>query len=289
MELVCVKPTDDRALDVATEALQSDGALVLKDIVDVEFLRMLKRRMDSDTLRLLAYCESLGGNPRDAGQLQLGAPPFPPYLHADLLAHPFVWAIIGRLLGPEAGLMFYNGNTNCPASHPQHVHLDQGHKSATASAVRALAVGIPAQPTSARNGAIEIWPGTHTIVSPQRVPESMLAERRSVRPPIQPETALGDIVMRDARIWHRAVTNPSDDLRHMVSCVYHAQPKGPVTFDHLARPFVEGLGVNLNAAFTDQGDEYLFGPTRWLYEARDLPAGAHREEANQSARPLADI
>ena len=289
MELVSLRSTDHRALDTAIDALETDGALIVRDAVDVEFLRHLKQRMDDDTVRLLAYCESIGGNPRDSGQLQQGAPPFPPYLHTDLLAHPFVWAIIGRLLTPRAGLIFYNGNTNCPGSEPQHVHLDQGHKSSTASPIRALVLGIAPQPTSARNGAIEIWPGTHTIVCPQRVPATVLAERRSLRPPFQVETRLGDILVRDARLWHRAVTNPSDELRHMVSCVYHAHPKGPVTLDHRARAFVDSTVVNLNAVFADQAEDYLFGPTRWLYEARERPAAAFRESNDPIARPLADI
>lgn len=278
---------DTRALDTAVEALQLDGAVVVRDAVDTAILRVLKARMDEDTLRLLAYCERIGGNPRERGQLQQGAPTFPPYLHRDLLAHPFVWSVLVRMLGVGAGLMYYNGNTNCPGSAPQNVHLDQAHKSAVVSPVTALVVNIPVQPISAHNGAIEIWLGTHNIVCSQRVPEAMLKARRSVRPPLQVEMQIGDIVIRDARLWHRGVSNPSNEFRHLVGAVYHAAPRNRVVFDHAAAPFVANAGVNLNAAFSDQSEMYLIGPTQYLYEVQARSAVPLSNES--VARPLVDI
>ena len=289
MELFTVSANDNKGLEDSLQALRTDGVIFVREAVDTEFLAILKRRMDEDTPRLLEFCEANGGNPRDKGQLQQAAPPFPPFLHEDILANPFVWNIVHRLLGPGAGLMFYGGNTACPDSSAQNVHLDQAHKSDKSTPIRSLVVSIGPQATTKRNGATEIWPGTHTIISEMRVPPEFLEQQRKRRPPVQLETDPGDIVIRDARLWHRAVENPSTEYRHMLGAVFHTAPKGPVMFDNSARTFVEATNVNLNAAYSDLSEDYLFAPTRWLLGQggeSDMTASAADGGA---AKPLSDI
>ena len=286
--IVTLEETDPGALERAVEALAADGVVVVKDAVDRGYLASLKTRMDEDTTRLLAYCARHGGNPRDLGHLQQGPPPFPPYLHASLLAHPLVWAVARRVLGPEAGLFYYSGNTNCPGSGCQKVHLDQPHPHDRIKPISTLVVNVPVQATSAANGAIEIWPGPHTILSEPRVPEASLEARREERPPLQLETEMGDVVLRDARTWHRGVTNPSEEYRHLVGAVLHARPSKRVPFDHSAKPFVDSVDVHLNPVYADLTEEYLFGPTRWLIEQRD-GTGSSDADRDAPARPLVDI
>ncbi len=289
MEVFTVSTDDDNALEESLEALRADGVILVRQAVDTNFLASLKRRMDEDTPRLLEYCEANGGNPRDKGQLQQAAPPFPPYLHEHVLANPFVWDIVHRLLGSGAGLMFYGGNTACPDSAAQNVHLDQAHKSDKATPIRSLVVSIGPQATTTQNGATEIWPGTHTVVSEMRVPPELLRQQRQQRPPVQVETKLGDIVIRDARLWHRAVENPSREYRHMLGAVFHSAPKGPVMFDHSARSFVESTSVNLNAEYGNLSEDYLFAPTRWLLGQDEKPKTSMSAASGGAAKPLSDI
>jgi len=82
-----------------------------------------------------------------------------------------------------------------------------------------------------QNGATELWLGTHNSsppedwVSPginwQR--EDVIEERRKIRPPVQATVKKGGLVLRDMRLWHCGVPNPSDDIRVMVAFVYFAK------------------------------------------------------------------
>ena len=277
-----IAPSD---VDAAVGALHEHGLVVLAGAADADALRALKERMDRDTVRLLEYCAQIGAAALQTGHLTQGPPPYPPFLHESVLAHPHVWAMAHRLLGPGAALLYYSGNTNCPGSGFQPVHIDQPHAYDGTTPMSTLVLSIPVQDISAHNGAMEVWPGTHTLATEPRVSEARLDERRTVRPPFQIEGAVGDIVIRDARMWHRGVTNPSDEYRHLISVVLHASPRTHVAFDHSARPFVESVDVNLNATYDDLREDYLFGPTRWLTEAQQGVA----TDQETTAKPLADI
>lgn len=287
MELISVAMDEQDAHARALDGLARDGAVLVRGLVDAEYLRMLRQRMDADTERLLEFCARIGGNPGVPGHLQQGPPTHPPYLHRDVLAHPFVWELAWELLGPEAALMYYCGNTNCPGSGAQEVHIDQPHAHAAGQPMSALSISIPVQDMGPENGAIELWPGTHLLPTEPKVAAADLAARRTVTPPIQPRAQAGDVLIRNPCTWHRGVSNPSAAVRHMIAVVIHRRPKGPVDFDHSAREFIEAAGVPLNPRYGDRREEYLFGPLRFVAEAR---AGRPRApEPGQGARPLIDV
>ncbi|HSK79644.1 MAG TPA: phytanoyl-CoA dioxygenase family protein [Thermoanaerobaculia bacterium] len=287
MDLIRVAITEQDALARALGGLARDGAVLVQGLVDVEFLRRLHKRMDADTERLLEFCARIGGNPGAPGHLQQGAPTHPPYLHRDVLAHPFVWEMARELLGPEATLMYYCGNTNCPGSGAQEVHIDQPHANAAGQPMSALSISIPVQDMGPENGAIELWPGTHALPTEPKVAAADLEARRAVAPPIQPRARAGDVLIRNPCTWHRGVSNPSEAFRHMIAVVIHRRPKGPVDFDHSAREFVEAAGVPLNPRYGDRREEYLFGPLRWVAEARS--SGPRESKPDEGARPLVDV
>ena len=92
--------------------------------------RAARRAQDSGwiaTPRIVGLLRSVGGNPRDRGHLQQGPPPFVPYVFADYVANPLVADALRTILGPDAYCEFYNGNTNCPDSTYQELHLDAPH------------------------------------------------------------------------------------------------------------------------------------------------------------------
>lgn len=124
-------------LDQALEAMRRDGFVVLEQAVDHEPLDILKQRMDRDSRELLAFCETIGGNPRETGHLQQGPPPFAPYVFSQIVVHPFVTQLSHAVLGPYAFNNFYNGNTNAPGSGFQQVHLDNPHVPAGTSIAHA--------------------------------------------------------------------------------------------------------------------------------------------------------
>ena len=89
---------------------------------------------------------------------------------------------------------------------------------------------------SPRNGSTEFWLGTHQnttgaeqdVSSPQNprgpydtfLKEELVEARRKVRPPIQTVLSRGDITLRDLRLYHAEMSNPSDGHRIMLPLGY---------------------------------------------------------------------
>ena len=260
-------------------AMKRDGVLVLDQVVDHAPLDTLKVRMDRDSAELLAFCESVGGNPRDRGHLQQGPPPFLPYVFPEYVANPLVADALHTILGPHAYCEFYNGNTNCPDSVYQELHLDAPHDEAatTAAPTSAVVVNVVPQDVDERNGAVELWPGTHSVVVPTPVPVDAIEPRRAEEPPIRGAFRKGDVLLRDSRLWHRGVPNPSNEYRHMIAMVFvgGAKPRGrPIVFARNCEKLLANAPLGFNATFTDAPIDYLLGPTRRILKALQGPNAA---------------
>ena len=275
------------------EAIHEHGFVILERAVPPEPLALLRRRMDEDTEELLRYCKSIGGNPRALGHLQQGPPLSADSVFADVVMNGAVNEVCRALYGAEDAegderplLTFYNGNTNCPGSVEQHLHMDGRHYTVTEEPVAATAsvvVNIPPGPTSLGNGAIELWPGSHRIHCVNDAGTgagdaegasiaSLSAERRQAVAPVRPETEIGDVLIRDVRLWHRGVPNRSDRPRHMIALIVTKRfPDSPVNrlrFERGCEAALEGHGVDANADYVDGPIEYLIGPTRRIHERR---------------------
>ena len=194
--------------------MREDGWVVLEGVVAPEPLERLNKALEKETARRLA------SEPRRRRFLQ-NPPLAPPLVFRDVVANPGVVAVTRRVLGAGVYCNLYSTNTNCPGSTSQPVHVDagqlwpglrEGHPPAT------LAVNIPLIPATAENGTIEVWPGTHldTRATYQVAPRD-LAARREVVPPVVLELSLGSVLLRDLRLWHRGLTNPSSVNRHMLT------------------------------------------------------------------------
>lgn len=261
-------------LDQALEAMRRDGFVVLEQAVDHEPLDILKQRMDRDFRELLAFCETIGGNPRETGHLQQGPPPFAPYVFSQIVVHPFVTQLSHAVLGPYAFNNFYNGNTNAPGSGFQQVHLDNPHVPAGTSIAHAtysLVVNIVPQDSDESNGAVELWPGSHRVLTTTPVPDELVESRRSEVPPIQGCVRKGDLLVRDARLWHRGICNPSDEFRHMIALVHQAgwsPRRTPLKYGRGCEHVFEDASFDSNAEFTDVPIDYLLGPTKRAYQRR---------------------
>ena len=282
----------------AVEAVHEHGFVVVEDVIAPEPLAALRRRMDADTEELLRYCESIGGNPRARGHLQQGPPLSPELVFADVAMNAAVNDICRALYGAERSsgderplLTFYNGNTNCPGSVDQHLHMDGRHYTAPGEPVTRTAsvvVNIPPGPMNRSNGAIELWPGSHRIhcvndagtgagESEGAGVAELAASRRNVVPPVQPETRVGDVLIRDVRLWHRGVPNRSDRPRHMIALIvtrrFPDAPGGRLEFERGCDAALEGHGVDANADYVEGPLDYLIGPTRRIHERRQAAAG----------------
>ncbi len=245
----------------AARIFREEGLLILTHAVSNEYADRLKTRMDSDTLELLRFCDTIGGNPRRNGQLQQSPPPFPPYLSEEVLANPLVWDIVTEVLGRDAHMVFIGGNTNCPGSQAQSIHLDQAHKDGIVTAATSIILNYAPQDITSGNGAMEIWPRTHTVAAAQIVSDDQLEHRRRENPPYRLRMSRNDLVLRDPRLWHRGVTNPSGEFRHLTGIVIHATRQERAVFDHTARPFFDKLCLPLDPVYEDLKSTYLTQPT----------------------------
>lgn len=264
----------DDHLAAAVDAIAADGVVVLESAVPLEPLDVLKARMDEDTERLIRFQEAGGGNPRARGHLQQGPPPLAGFVFPGITANPFAIQVSKAILGKQAYLAFHNGNTNCPDSVHQAVHVDNGHlwpNHPMASPPYSLVVNISPMDCSSANGAVELWPGTHMLAHPypgNHVPEDMIEERRQIRGPVQAETRKGDLVIRDTRLWHRGVPNCSDAPRHMIAFIHAAGwlvRNRKIPFELACRPALARVEFDFNADYTEGEIDYLFEPTRQLW------------------------
>ena len=242
--------------------------------------------MDRDTDELLAYCETIGGNPREYGHLQQGPPVSKEYVFPVVAMNEHVNRVCNDLYNHRPRLTFYNGNTNCPGSTTQRLHMDGRHATLPPEPVAptySVVVNIPVASMNKTNGAIQIWPGSHRIRPIEggpRVPEALEAARAKVTPPIQPETCVGDVLIRDIRLWHRGVPNPSDRPRHMIALIVtdgRHPVRNQLEFEVGCENALEGHSVESNAKYTSRDIDYLIEPTRRIY--RNIqPAREKREQ-----------
>lgn len=257
----------DASLSRALAAIEEGGYVVLEDIVDHDHLDILREKMTEDSNTLVGR-EQWGGAGRVANHLQQGPPPFAPYIFPDIVANPITNHVTTELLGPGAYNSFYNGNTNCPGSGTQPLHMDTGHlwpdlnpSHPTATVV----VNFALRDVSADDGAIELWPGTHLVGDVgRRIDDQIEAGRRAEAPPVRGETKKGAALIRDMRLWHRGVPNRSDKLRHMIALVHNAgflQRGRALRYVAGCEEAFEGSTVEPHAEFVDEPFDYL-GPYR---------------------------
>ena len=234
--MVVVKPTAEEhaqqrlspeSLATALAAIETDGIVVLEDVVDLAHVELIRDRMLEDVQLLINRPDAPFNWNR--GNVQQDPPPVPPYIFADVMSNEFAIQIAREILGNGLYNAFYSGNTAMPSDQRQPVHADTGqlwpnlkHPTPPYS----LVVNLPMVDMGPENGSTEIWPGTHTDPSVVmtdgeiKVAPEVLEARRQVSPPIQPRVKAGSILIRDIRLWHAGMPNHTQNPRPMVAMIY---------------------------------------------------------------------
>jgi hypothetical protein len=230
-----VERLDGETVKAATDALLSDGYVVLGGVVDHAALDLLRQKLSEDTTELLRRIDARGGTDELIGQLSQPMPRTPEHIHSSVVTNPFVIQVTHRILGDGVHNHFYNCNTNLPGSEAQFLHRDSPHLGPDpGNPIISIIVNIAPLDVDESNGATEIWPGTHWIEGSTRVPHTAAARRRERVQPVPMVSRKGDAVLRDPRLWHCAVPNSGIEVRHMVAMVhskrfYHRDTTIPVT------------------------------------------------------------
>lgn len=135
--------------------------------------------------------------------------------------------IVSNILGPRPEVHFIRSNTLIATDERQMVHADlrfehPEHPFAIAFNTCLVDVGP-------ENGSTELWLGTqntnlsyHATEGEPMIAQDKLEERRKVRPPVYPRLKRGSIVLRDLRLWHAGMPNPTRETRIMLAIVYYA-------------------------------------------------------------------
>jgi hypothetical protein len=214
-------PLSDAELTLVRRQLRDSGMAVLPDVYDRAYIAELDA----------AYQQLLASRPADrvqatSGQrhVQMQLPLRPPFSDPMLVAHPIVYQIMAAELGDGFECSYYNSNTAYPGSTNQPVHRDSDH-------VFGQQLGVPGPPTgivvnlplcdfSETNGSTEVWPASHLIVDRPGDEDVTLDDRVPVLGSRRLNVAVGSLVLRDLRVWHRGMPNRSENARSMLAIVY---------------------------------------------------------------------
>ena len=255
----------DTHLAQALRAVRQDGYVILANVIDPAHLDIIHERMEADS-QILINARRWGGAGRAEGHLKQGPPPCAPYVFRDVVANPFAVQVAHTLLGDGMYNRYYNGNCNCPGSGLQPLHMDGPHLFAGMKEphpVVSVVINVCLVDVSAENGAMELWPGTHLLVSGQRrIDPATEARRQQIVPPRRANTPKGSLLIRDMRLWHRGMPNHSDHVRHMIAMIYQKawlKSPGPLLYSaDCQNEFPAHSPLDHNAIFTDQPLSYLF-------------------------------
>ncbi len=215
-------------LQEALDAIDRDGCVVLQDVIDLEHIAILRKKMLEDVALFTGRKDAPFNFNR--GNVQQDPPPFPPYLFKDVLLNELVIHVTKTILGPGVKNDFYSGNTAIKSDLRQPPHSDVGQLYQNCIVPTfGIVVNVPVVDMSPTNGSTEIWLGSHKdpavwIHSPKiDVPqEAMDRYRASGKEPLQPTVKAGSVVLRDIRMWHAGMPNLTEEPRPMIAMIHWA-------------------------------------------------------------------
>ena len=161
LALKCASEALDGDVRTWTERLLGDGYCIIPDLVDRQHIDALDRDLAQD-FEETPFCTGsfYGERTKRFGRLLLRSA-----LSHDLVAHPLVLGICGKVLGPWCDMLQLNLTQALalhPGARPQFPHRDQDMWRGAVGEIEYLVnVMWPFTPYTAENGATLIWPNSH--------------------------------------------------------------------------------------------------------------------------------
>jgi ectoine hydroxylase-related dioxygenase (phytanoyl-CoA dioxygenase family) len=211
----CLNPA---SLQRALRELNDQGFVVLEQVFDPAYIARLNATFQdyfAENIQKQPLRDQIA-NGRTFVEMQV---PFePPYSDEALCANPLAVQIMEAAMG-EIICCFYNTNTALTGTEVQRIHLDvhllfPGFPAALPPWT--MVVNIPLIDFTEENGSTEVWPGTHLNTD-----ELNLDERYPLLHSIRTNVRVGDLIVRDLRVWHRGMPNRTTDVRTMLAIVYN--------------------------------------------------------------------
>ncbi|KAH8169821.1 phytanoyl-CoA dioxygenase (PhyH) domain-containing protein [Sarocladium implicatum] len=254
----------DKKLYDAIEAFFTDGLVVVENAIDVAIIDKLNERMLKDTEKLLSGQGEVHFNHLNENAATKE------WLFPEVYANKHGARIVSNILGPKPEIHFIRTNTLIATDERQKVHADLRFEHPEHPF--AIAFNTCLIDCGPENGTTELWLGTqntnlddHAEEGEPMIAQDKLDARRKIRGPIYPELKKGSIVLRDLRLWHAGMPNPTQETRIMLAIVYYAAwyKNGVVTqMPESLKPTVEALeeyGQHKIAVewVPDEGYDYL--------------------------------
>ncbi|KXJ94713.1 hypothetical protein Micbo1qcDRAFT_173493 [Microdochium bolleyi] len=218
---------DERNVEIAVRSLHQDGLVVVEDAVPHEHIDKLNTKMTEDALTLRARGAD-GPYNYNLGNLQQDPPPWAEYFHPSIFTNRIGTQITSSVLGPRPKWTFCSANSAMPSppdptreQEPQRQPVHSDADFAHPDQPFAFVVNIPLVDMTPRNGATELWLGTH-VTHGRDTQEGRHGERASGRirehvleewkadghgGECQASVKKGSIVIRDLRLWHAGMPN----------------------------------------------------------------------------------
>lgn len=219
--------TSPETIQQSLHQIHTTGFLVLENAVPVDLIDEIHTRMLSDYEALRNW----PGRTFNQGTAMTNISQTPPLVdelfYEEIYANRHMISILENIIGPRPQLGMLTSNLSLPSDETarQAVHSD-----AYADFLAfpyAMEVFIYLDDVSDANGSTEIWPGTHIYSEDQLidtgrgwVKKTALNHRAKVQPPFQPTIPKGSICVRDLRLWHAGMPNPSKNIRIMLAMIY---------------------------------------------------------------------
>lgn len=203
------------------EALDRDGYVIVGRVVSDAVLDAMRKVLTADTAELRRRWRAACDDADFPFHVSQPMPCVSEHVHRDVVANRFVTQVTEAVLGAGVHNHFYNCNVNLPGSDRQALHRDAPHLWIDPiHPTTSIVVNVCPVDVDERNGATELWPGTHRLLGATRVTPEAEADRRCLVQPVRATTRRGDVLLRDPRLWHRATPNHGTEPRHMVAMVH---------------------------------------------------------------------
>eukprot|EP00029_Vermamoeba_vermiformis_P010749 TRINITY_DN5729_c0_g1_i1.p1 TRINITY_DN5729_c0_g1~~TRINITY_DN5729_c0_g1_i1.p1 ORF type:complete len:285 (+),score=6.79 TRINITY_DN5729_c0_g1_i1:65-919(+) len=203
--------------------IDTHGLIIIEDALDAEFCDKMSERIRADSDLLLSKGKQVQVN-FEEGNVQQELPPDGVTVK-ELIMNPFTIQVATGILGRGHSCTLYSGNLNLPNSKVQPVHSDTAPlwpvQTSPHPAVR-LIVNYTFIDVTESNGSMEVFPTTHRRINFKYDEEVRIdpQDLRDLPPGVRANLKKGSLLIRDDRLWHRGMTNPSSTPRFMAALIY---------------------------------------------------------------------
>lgn len=196
----------------ATEkaALDRDGYVVFRDVVDANLLERLRAAFEN-------ACVTSAGAVKESGTRHANDLVNQDQLFESVYTHPRLLAAVYHILQTAFRLAQINGREPLPGYGQQGLHADWTSR-ARGEPYRIVTSIWLLDDFTSQNGATRLVPGTHALLTQ---PPKNLADPSSRHPDQRVIVApAGSVLVFNGHLWHSGTQNKTDQRRRVLQCSF---------------------------------------------------------------------